>query len=326
MNLIGKQLTYRKRREMSSGINEGIRALAEGYQGNIELAKDHCLHRIPELMEGRLDRIRSSNPPSYTHDGGSYLSLVWVLLVDGMQPYRPTSLVRAWFTQVINATDVLEAPFDDQNLPQLVAIFNQSLNFAEHVTTPTVEHIQHVLCEICSPQPTIPETQIDFLSSLSNALLIDREFKQQPVSEMFGQHMPSFLAMKADQHAIALVKGDRLSNEEIAVLHQNFYRYLYQWRPASPFKRLYCKQGLLCVVFRDGCTQETIDFILTQRTTTEEHRLVLADGARVVSWVIDLPTRSVHGHEVLLPSWLPMSAHFQPGKAWLQNYVMKWHL
>ena len=65
MDLANKQVTFHKPTQISNGLNEGIRALAERYNGNIQAATEHCLERVANLTEARLTHHRGLNAADF---------------------------------------------------------------------------------------------------------------------------------------------------------------------------------------------------------------------------------------------------------------------
>jgi hypothetical protein len=173
----------------------------------------------------------------------------------------------------------------------------------------------------------VRRTNSPLIVKLTKALIQEKGFERQPPSNKFMQLEPAALLLReylVDINAFALIKADSLSDAEITALHQAFFHHLSDWRPAFFLKRGLGKTGVMGFVFENGCTQEKIDLIVKQRAATEESGLVLTDGARTVSWAIDVPANRVHSYEVVLPSLLPQAAFFYPGKEWIEQFLQKY--
>jgi len=145
MNMSKEQITFRRPLVVSACIDEGLRALAENYDGRRGLASDYCVNCITGLTEARLTSMRGTNPPGYTRDGQIFISLIWVLLVDGMLVHRPHEAVVEWLAKLINATDLLESDLDESHLSFLTELFAQAIAFAPHVQQPTRELITETM-------------------------------------------------------------------------------------------------------------------------------------------------------------------------------------
>lgn len=173
----------------------------------------------------------------------------------------------------------------------------------------------------------VRRTNSPLVVELTKALIQEKGFERQPPSNKFIQLEPAALLLReylVDINAFALIKADSLTDAEIITLHQAFFQYLSDWRPAFFLKRGLGKTGVIGFVFENGCTQEKIDLIIKQRVATEESGLVLTDGARTVSWVIDTSAHKVYSYEVVLPSLLPQAAFFYPGKEWIEQFLQKY--
>ncbi len=174
MILANKQITFYKPKQVSTAINEGIRAIAENHDGNIQAATDHCLARVKGLTEAKLTRSRAKNPPRYTRDGQSFVTLIWVLLFDGLLPHRQPVAVREWLLNVIEATDLFEGKLSDGDLLTLIEIFVQSMAFQEGISVPKAETITRTLKQIwVANSPAIDGNSR--LMPILNRLFIGRE-------------------------------------------------------------------------------------------------------------------------------------------------------
>jgi hypothetical protein len=199
MDLANKQVTFHKPTQISNGLNEGIRALAERYNGNIQAATEHCLERVANLTEARLTRSRAKNPPRSTRDGASLMTLLWVLLVDGLQPQRQPQAVREWLREMFDATDLLEQPLNEDNLPTLVTTFTQSLAFNDASDQPTPEIIHNTLMRVWSAT-TASDPNPRILPTL-NRLFVGREADTTALHERLG------VMDKSRRQALTIVRG-----------------------------------------------------------------------------------------------------------------------
>lgn len=147
MNLSKKQITFRKRLTIQQRLDEGIRALAEKYAGDRKLTTDHCIDRVLYLTDARLDRLHGPQTPNNTRDGQSFITLIWVLLVDGMLAYRKSDAVRAWLVDLIEATDLFEDRLTDEDLPALIELF-QGMAFVGGVDVPSPQTITNTIGQV----------------------------------------------------------------------------------------------------------------------------------------------------------------------------------
>lgn len=199
MNLADKQITFRKPTQVSRAINEGLRAVAERYDGRIGQASDHCLDFVAGLTEARLTRSRANKPPRYTRDGASFITLIWVLLTDGMLPYRPAA-AREWFVTVLEATDLFEESLTEDHLPQLVAIFTKSLRYEMHQTPPEPESITQTLTQLWTA--TTPSTDgNNRLMPIFNRLFVGRDADAHHLRVRIG------IEGKEHRRSLTIVRG-----------------------------------------------------------------------------------------------------------------------
>lgn len=200
MNLANKQMTFHKPRQVSTGINEGIRALAENYAGNIQLATDHCVTRVQGLTEAKLTRARAQNPPRYTRDGQSFVTLVWVLLVDGVMPQRKLAATREWLLKIIQATDLFEDKLTDADLPTLIEIFVQSIRFNEGVAAPASEIITRTFTRVWAANP-LSEDEHSRNMPILNRLFIGRDRDVEVILQRLG------IEDKSQRYPLTIVRG-----------------------------------------------------------------------------------------------------------------------
>lgn len=156
MDLTNKQITFYKPGVVQQAINQGIRALTERYDGSTGRAVDHCINIVDGLSEARLTHMRSQDPPGYTRNGQSFVTLVWVLLVDGMLPYRRRSDVREWLAQLLEATDLFEGSVQQENLPQLVDLFTRTIQYQPGSTPPSATTIRQTLTSLWTKSDGLP--------------------------------------------------------------------------------------------------------------------------------------------------------------------------
>ena len=200
MNLANKQIIFRKPTQVSAGLNEGIRALAENYDGSIQAATDHCVLRVEGLTESKLTRSRAKNPPGYTRDGQSLITLVWVLLVDGLLPHRPQQVVYEWFVNMIDATDLFENKLTETELPTLIATFVESLDFAEGADIPTSEAVTRTLTQVWAAKQAAIDGSAR-LMPLLNRLFIGREADVESIHQRIG------VGDRTRYHPLTIVQG-----------------------------------------------------------------------------------------------------------------------
>lgn len=199
MTLANKQITFRKPSEVSNRINEGIRAVAENYQGNIQGATEHCLDRVEGLSEARLVRMRGNRPPDSTRDGQSFITLIWVLLVDGLIPRWQPGAVREWLIKLLEATDLFEGNLTDDDLPALIELFTQSTRLTAHTSAPSFEVITQTIRRIWAANASTGDGTR--LMPALNRVFIGREDDLQALHRCLG------VADKSDRHALTIVRG-----------------------------------------------------------------------------------------------------------------------
>lgn len=200
MSLAGKQINFHKPLQMSQALNEAVRALAETYAGDIEAATTHCVNRVKDLTDARLTRLRGKNPPHFTRDGQSFVTLVWVLLVDGMLLHRPPQVWRDWLKHLIEATDLLETGFTEENIPALMEIFVQSIAMGDDDSPPGPEKIAQVVRQVWMAHPASKNNPVRQLPVL-NRLFVGREADVQALYQRLG--MPD----KTRRHPLNIVRG-----------------------------------------------------------------------------------------------------------------------
>lgn len=185
MNLSNRQITFLKPHTISAGINEGIRALAENYDGNMQRATDHCLLRVQGLTEARLTRSRAKNPPRYTRDGQSFITLLWVLLADGLLPHRQIQTVRTWLHRILDATDLFEHSLTNDDLSVVVEVFSHSIAFHHDTMAPESKEIAQTLTRIWTATESNGTDDMR-LMPLLNRIFIGREADIQAVYQRLG--------------------------------------------------------------------------------------------------------------------------------------------
>ena len=148
MDFANKQITFHQPTQVSQCLNEGLRAVAELHEGSITKATDHCVERVSGLTDAKLTSMRGKSPPKYTRDGASFLTLIWVLWVDGIQVYRSGEASRDWLVTLIDATDLFESPLSPDVLNELIAIFQQSIRYNAGMNTPTDDVIASALSSL----------------------------------------------------------------------------------------------------------------------------------------------------------------------------------
>lgn len=200
MNLVNKQITFHKPKQISGAINEGIRALAANNAGSIQAATDHCLARVKGLTEAKLTRSRAKNPPRYTRNGQSFITLIWVLLVDGLLPHRQPVAVRDWLLNVVEATDLFEGKLGDDELPTLIDIFNQSMGFHEGISVPTPETISNTLRRIWADHVADFDANSRLMPVL-NRLFIGREHDVKGIHRRIG------VEDKSQRQPLTIIRG-----------------------------------------------------------------------------------------------------------------------
>ena len=164
----------------------------------------------------------------------------------------------------------------------------------------------------------------EFIHALAHALM-GKDLVRQPASDEFGPYQASFVGIRTRYITLsidtfAIADGTGLSLTAIAESHRRFHDYLESWRPAFPVARAVKKKGVLCFVF-DRVTHEQVQFIRDQQADTEQQGPRILDGARTVSWCIDLDTAQCYAYEFVLPMFPPAAASFYPGRAWLEAFV-----
>lgn len=174
MDLSGKQIIFRNPRQVSECIGQGMRALAENYSGRMQSAKEHCLQRVETLTEARLTESYAKNPPAYTRDGQSFMTLIWVLLVDGMLPHRPPAAVREWLVTVVEATDLFDGRLNDEELDSLTHVFVNALAFSAAFGDLTAADVSATLRRVWSAKSTAEDANPRLLPSFDR-LFIGRE-------------------------------------------------------------------------------------------------------------------------------------------------------
>lgn len=200
MPLKPKQITFYRPSRISTRINEGVRAVGETYDGIIQRASDHCVNQVAGLSEHRLTKLRGNDPPGSTKDGASFITLVWVLLVDGMRRYRQPRAIREWFIDLINATDLLEGDLTDERIPTLTGIFAASIEFKTD-ETPDSASVARIIQQVwagdvgaASPDsqreiPIPPPLFIgrdDDMQALHHRLGVDDRSTRQPLTIVRG--------------------------------------------------------------------------------------------------------------------------------------------
>ncbi len=203
MNLANKQITFHKPKQISAGINEGIRAIAENYNGHIQAATDHCVERIRGLTEAKLTRCRAKNPPGYTRDGQSFITLLWILLVDGLTPHRQSRAVREWLGQIIDGTDLFEGELNEESLPALIETFIQSIDFHDDIERPTPEIITRTIMQIWAADSASVD-EIHRTMPILNRIFIGREDDLSIIHQRIGV---DGVDNEAKRHPLTIVRG-----------------------------------------------------------------------------------------------------------------------
>lgn len=166
-----------------------------------------------------------------------------------------------------------------------------------------------------------------FTDQLVAALVHEKDFERQASSEKFTEYIPSFIGIRQtllEINAISVIKADGLDHDSIAAIHDTFFRYLTDWKPSFFLARLLKKTGVLCFIYEEDVSQETMDWVKKQQRDTEEEKLVLVDGVRTTSWVITVNKQKTHSYTVMLPMFPPAAASFYPGKKWLDNFLKRY--
>ena len=174
MDFADKQITFRKPSQVSESLNEGFRALAETYAGNAEKATSHCINHVNGLTEARLTRMRGKNPPHFTRDSQSFITLMWVLLVNGLLAHRPPHLQHEWLAKLVNATDLLEVELTEENLSTLTEIFVRSINLVDAGSNPKPETVAQVFRQMWTTI-SAPDNNSTRQMPILNRLFIGRE-------------------------------------------------------------------------------------------------------------------------------------------------------
>jgi hypothetical protein len=157
VNLAGKQVDFQNPAHISEAINEGLRALLEEYGGSKRRASDHCIERIRGLTDARLTSMKSNEPPGYTRDGAVLVSLVWVLLVDGLLVYRPQR-ARQWLFDILSATDLFSSEWTDTEISALIETFTRSVVFEDGFDEPSPEDITQTVSRLWLDNNTPPDS------------------------------------------------------------------------------------------------------------------------------------------------------------------------
>lgn len=200
MSLEKKQVVFHKPLQISKSINEGLRAIAENYAGNIQHASNHCLDRVAGLTEARLIKIRGKNPPSSTRDGQSFVTLIWVILIDGIIPNRKLSVAREWLLNVITATDLIQNDFNEDDLPTLTQLFAQSITYYDDLDTPRTEIIIKTLSQLLINYVSNNDNFSRFMPSIDR-LFIGRQ------DDIVAIHQRIGIGDKIKYHPLTIIRG-----------------------------------------------------------------------------------------------------------------------
>ena len=209
------------------------------------------------------------------------------------------------------------------NEPAIVVLL---LHVKEQVGHDKQTEIDTLIAQLDSEVNISPQ-QTNFIDVFVAALEQEKGFERQPSSEKFKDNIPAYIGIHQswfDINAIALIKADGLTHDAIAMIHDAFFQYLTDWKPPFFLARILKKTGVLCFIYEEDVSQETIDWVKKQQRDTEEEGLVLVDGVRTTSWVITLNHPKTYSNTVLLPMFPPAAAAFHPGKAWVEGFLKRY--
>lgn len=160
---------------------------------------------------------------------------------------------------------------------------------------------------------------VAFIERLRRVIAADPE-----VQALQSSRLPiAYLAIRETTwtiDAVALVDAQGLSADQIRALHDNYFTLLREWRPSVFLKRAWKKNGMIAFLFERGCPAEDVIRIVKQKRDSNP----VLDGALTASWVIDLKTRQLFTHDVLIAGFPPVMALpnlMYPGRALIERLL-----
>ena len=202
MNLANKQVIYSKPQQVSQAIHQGMYALAEQYGNNIGEATNHCLDRVDGLTEAKLTRSRSKNPPKSTRNGQTLVTLLWVLLADGMLPHRPPRAVRGWLVDALEATNLFEGKLTEAHLPEIIALFQESIGYALPHMPPSPDTITQTISRVWS-MADAPAAGTPRQMPIFSRLFVGREADVENIYARLGLRSDS----EEEYRSLTIVRG-----------------------------------------------------------------------------------------------------------------------
>lgn len=167
---------------------------------------------------------------------------------------------------------------------------------------------------------------MSFISDLRNRLINDEKVDDLSKNERFAEF--NFIGLKETRLTLDLVaftKADGLTGEQISNLCDKFFNITkivsYDDFGLNPGPRN--PNGLLCLVFEDGCPASILDFIKKQTRINHWDR-----SAVVVSWAIDVTNKQIYTHDnpvsifppVVITGWLTF-----PKLNYLKSFLNSYH-
>lgn len=201
MNLANTQINFHRPSVIGQSLQDGIKALADvHHEGNLGKATGHCVNQIDGLTESKLTRMRGRNTPKFTRDGQSFVTLIWVLLVEGLMEHRPHDAVQEWLLTILNATDLFEDTLSHEDVSKIGVLFAENIRYQDHVTNPSAQEVSRTLSQVLATQVLSTGQVIRSVPNL-NRLFVGREHDVQTIRNRLG------IGEDSDYHALTIVRG-----------------------------------------------------------------------------------------------------------------------
>ncbi len=167
---------------------------------------------------------------------------------------------------------------------------------------------------------------MSFVSDLRNCLINDEKIDDLSKNERFAEF--NFIGLRETKLTLDLVsftKADGLTREQISELCDRFFNItkIVSYDDFGLNTRLRNPNGLLCLVFEDGCPASLLNFIKKQTRISHWGK-----SAVIVSWTIDVKNKQIYTHDnpvslippVVIAEWLTF-----PKLNYLKSFLNSYH-